>query len=81
MTEFEDMKIWQRIPLTIIAIILLVLILSFPLYTSLIPLSYYYQGIITYETLMALLLAIIAFDIGLFLMMKLLSKTVKIKVI
>ena len=81
MTEFEDMKIWQKIPLTIIALILLSLILLFPFYTSLIPLSYYYQGIITYETLVALLLAIIAFDIGLFLMMKLLSKTVKIKVI
>ena len=59
MKEFEDMSIWQQLPLMIIAVFILAIILLFPIYTSIIPLYYYYQGIIEYNTLMALLMAII----------------------
>ena len=80
MKEFEDMSIWQQLPLMIIAVFILAIILLFPIYTSIIPLYYYYQGIIEYNTLMALLMAIIAFDAGLVIMVKLLSKVVKVEV-
>ena len=81
MVEFEHLKIWQQIPLMIVAMAMLSLILLFPIYTSIIPLYYYYQGIIGYEIFMALMVAIIAFDIGLFVMAKMLSKVVKVKTV
>ena len=81
MVEFERLKIWQQIPLMIVAMAMLSLILLFTIYTSIIPLYYYYQGIIDYEIFMALMVAIIAFDIGLFVMAKMLSKVVKVKTV
>ena len=80
MVKFEEQPLWKQLILSVIGIVLLLLILGFPIYTSIIPLYFYYQGLLTWEQLMALLVANLTLDFGIIIMIKLLQKTVKVKV-